>query len=219
MKEKNSDFNALFNDWAPTYDQTVRDTEGEYRDVFENYQEILTAVVQHVPKHGEVVLEFGVGTGNLSQKLMAEGYQVIGVEPSSEMRKIVSQKAIPMDLREGSFLDIPLSKEEKVDAIVSSYAFHHLTLEEKQRAIREMKSFLQPHGRIVFADACYGSKEEKQKLIELAEKQGSSNLLRDLTHEYYEYVDDLIEIYGQEGFQVEFSRYNQYVWLSVASLL
>lgn len=212
-------FEALFNEWAATYDQTVMDKEGEYNEVFQGYPSILEAVVDHIPSHSERILELGVGTGNLSVKILAQGYALIGIEPSVEMRKIVQRKGIPMDLREGHFLNIPLQAEEQVDAIVSSYAFHHLTLEEKQEALQLMKVFLKPKGKIIFADTSFKNSEEKQSLMEKVHQQNKMALYQDLETEYYEYVADLEALYQKAGFNVQFIRQNQFVWLSIATLI
>jgi len=211
-------FNELFDQWAKEYDQTVYDRHGEYNEVFEDYETILQQVIDGLPAAPATILEFGVGTGNLSAKLIEAGYKVIGVEPSDEMRKKVEQKGLQIDLRDGTFLNIPLATEERVDAIVSTYAFHHLTLSEKERAITLMKSFLNPHGRIVFADTAYENAEAKEAIFKRVEKQGRMNLLYDLNSEYYELIADLGQIFEKNGFVTEFSPLNRYVWLISAKI-
>ncbi|GAA0380077.1 class I SAM-dependent DNA methyltransferase [Bacillus horti] len=218
MNEKEKDFNPLFNEWASSYDQTVEDKDGEYNEVFENYADILAQIVGHLPQQAGRVLEFGVGTGNLTQQLVHKGHTVIGVEPSVEMRKVVQQKGIEVDLREGHFLDIPMQEEEKVDAIVSSYAFHHLTLREKQRALESLKKYMQAHTLIIFADTSFEDEGKKLEIMERAERQGKPNLLEDLKTEFYETIEDLEEIYKASGFDVDFEQKNRYVWISVAKL-
>ncbi|WP_202078553.1 class I SAM-dependent DNA methyltransferase [Caldalkalibacillus salinus] len=208
-----NDFNELFDQWAPVYDQTVHDTTGEYQEVFEGYEDILSRVVAEIPAGGSRVLEFGVGTGNLSEKIREQGYELIGVEPSAEMRRKVTEKGIPIDLREGSFLDIPLQKNEKVDAIVSTYAFHHLTLKEKETSLSKMKAFLKPGGVIVFADTVYQNENTKQDILTRVKAQDKPNLLKDLQTEYYETIDDLRTEFERNGFSVTFDRLNRFVWL------
>ena len=51
-------------------------------------------------------MEFGAGTGNLTEKLMDLGYSIIAIEPSPEMRKIANEKlAGNVDIIDGDFLD------------------------------------------------------------------------------------------------------------------
>jgi putative AdoMet-dependent methyltransferase len=209
-------FNDLFDEWAPYYDTTVQDSSGEYAEVFKGYEQILMNVVNNIPAGAKTVLEFGVGTGNLSVKLLQAGFQVIGVEPSEQMRRQVITKRIPMDLRKGHFLDVPLAENEKVDAIVSTYAFHHLTLAEKSEALQIMRPILKPKGSIIFADTCYADEESKHLIFQQVKKEQKWNLLRDLETEYYEFIGDLQRLFLRQGFHVCFEQFNPFVWLMVA---
>jgi len=212
------DFTELFDAWAPVYDETVHDGEGEYGEVFAGYDRILEEVVRQIPAGMRDVLEFGVGTGNLSQKLAAAGFRVIGIEPSEQMRQQTLAKRLPIDLRDGHFLDIPLADHERVDAIVSTYAFHHLTLAEKKQALQHMKRLLRPNGAIVFADTCYEDEADKAAIFARVREQKRENLLRDLETEFYELHEDLRQAFAEAGFTVSFSRMNRYVWLMLARL-
>ena len=50
------------------------------------------------------------------------------------------------EIRHGDFLRIPAA-DEGADVIASSYAFHHLTPQEKETSIREMKRVPRSHSR------------------------------------------------------------------------
>lgn len=213
---KQNDFNNLFDEWASSYDQTVYDTNGEYQEVFEGYDRILDEVVSHVPERSKIVMEIGVGTGNVTERLLAKGYQVIGVEPSAGMREEVRKKSLSFDLRDGHFLDLPLQPEEKVDAIVSSFAFHHLTLTEKAEAFRLMSQVLTEQGAIIFADTSYKNEQSKREIVDRVRTQKRWNLLRDLESEFYEQIEDLEAICRRVNFSVEWKQLNRFVWLLVA---
>jgi putative AdoMet-dependent methyltransferase len=208
------DFEKLFNEWAPVYDDTVYQNQGEYDEVFEGYDDILDEVVRHIPTEAKKVLEFGVGTGNLTQRLIQRGLDVIGVEPSEEMRKQVLKKGIPLDLRAGDFLNIPV--QETVDAIVSTYAFHHLTFEEKRQALEQMSSLLASSGRIIFADTAYKDEQAKREILSRVREQNKRSLLEDLETEYYELLPDLEHAFEGAGFTVRFQQLNRFVWLMTA---
>lgn len=47
----------------------------------------------------------------------------------------------------------------KFDFVVSSFALHHLTDDQKGLAIEEMRRVLKPHGRICIADLMMDSEE------------------------------------------------------------
>lgn len=203
------EFIDLFEKWADSYDETVHGKDNEYHEVFEHYDEILNRVVD---ASSGTVLEFGVGTGNLTQKLREKGRNVIGVEPSPAMREKASKRFPDLTLLNGDFLSFP-ELDVPVDTIVSTYAFHHLTDEEKNEAIRNYGKLLGNNGKIVFADTLYEQEQAKQDIHERVKKQGYSNLLEDLQREYYTTIGVLSESFQTHGFEVSFERLNTYVWL------
>ena len=110
------------------------------------------------------VLEFGPGTGNLTVKLLNKGLPVIGVEPSARMRKLVLEKTEGRaKIVEGDFLNFP--QDLSYQTIASSYAFHHLTDEEKALAVSSYSNLLPSGGKIVFADTMYESVEAYKRAI------------------------------------------------------
>lgn len=210
-------FNALFDAWAATYDAVVSGADDEYAEVFAGYDRILERVAGEIDRPpGALVVEIGVGTGNLTQKLLARGYRVIGVEPSQAMRREARRKVPEADVREGSFLHLPLDEaggEAYVDAFVSTYAFHHLTDAEKEMALRRMAARLAPEGRIVFADTVFADEAARQAVIEEARRRGFHQLLRDLEQEFYPLLSDLEDILARVGLHAVFERLNRYVWM------
>lgn len=176
------EFLHVFEEWADDYDQTVSGKDKEYAEVFRDYERILEKVA--LEANGNV-LEFGSGTGNLTAKLLQHGHSVIAVEPSLPMKEIAEKKINNENVRfvEGDFLQFP--KVEHVDTIVSTYAFHHLTAEEKERAVKEYGKLLAKGGKIVFADTMYENEEAYFLAIQDAENEGKILLAKDLRTEYY----------------------------------
>ena len=205
------EFIEIFEQWAESYDATVTGGTIEYRDVFLNYQELLEEVANRATGH---VLEFGVGTGNLTRNLIKKGHIVTGIEPSQAMRKIANEKlGHQVSILDGDFLDFPT-----VDAntIVSTYAFHHLTDKEKETAFSIYGNLLKNDGKIVFADTMYESVEAYNKAIEDALANGFGNLAEDLQREYYTTIPILKELLEKNGFTVSFNRWNDFVWIMEA---
>jgi len=203
------EFLEIFEQWAVSYDDTVVGHDLEYKEVFSHYEQILDAVAARSIGH---VVEFGVGTGNLTQKLLAVGLRVTGIEPSPSMRKIAEQKlagnAVILD---GDFLHFPEVK--KIDTFVSSYAFHHLTDNEKAEAVAHYGKLLSKDGRIVFADTMYESEEDHYNAIVKAKNEGFHNLAKDLETEYYTTIPFLKSILEKNSFSATFTRINDFVWL------
>ncbi|MFF2479975.1 methyltransferase domain-containing protein [Paenibacillus sp. NPDC058071] len=138
------DFDRL----ASAHDQRVLDDTEPYKD----YEKALDLTVKWVsPIEGEKGLDIGTGTGNLASKCMEQGAEMAGVDQSKEMLKQCRIKFPDMETKLGNFLAIPFL-DEKFDFVVSSFAFHHLTDEQKLLAIDEMRRVLKPHGRICMTD-------------------------------------------------------------------
>lgn len=203
------EFIPLFDEWADHYDDTVTGHDDEYREVFNGYEGILDKVVTR--SKGQV-LEFGVGTGNLTERLLKAGHKVLGIEPSPAMReKAMDKLRDDTIIIDGDFLEF--QAEKQMDTLVSTYAFHHLTDEEKQKAIAIYSKLLRSGGKIVFADTMYPSKEEHIRAIEEAKEAGFFNLAADLATEYYPTIPFLKHILEEYGFMVSFDRCNQFVWI------
>jgi putative AdoMet-dependent methyltransferase len=203
------EFVDLFEEWSKSYDQTVNGHDLEYSEVFKNYENILNSVVSRVQGH---VVEFGVGTGNLTDRLLNAGLTVTGVEPSPAMRNKALEKLHGRtEIVDGDFLEF--LTPEKVDSIVSTYAFHHLNNEEKAKAIADYSKLLKVGGKIVFADTMFQSKEGHQQAITDAKQLGDHNLANDLSTEYYTTTPFLEKVLEENGFTVTFDKCNQFVWI------
>nr|WP_309099827.1 methyltransferase domain-containing protein [Fredinandcohnia onubensis] len=209
------EFLDVFEGWADSYDSTVTGHDVEYKEVFSRYDDILNDVVQ---KSGHTVLEFGVGTGNLTQKLLNNNKIVYGVEPSKPMREIALEKLHNFDftIEDGDFI-VFNKPTAQIDTIVSTYAFHHLTDTEKNQAVLQYSNLLEKGGKIVFADTMFENKQEYTMTIHSAKQNGFHNLAKDLETEYYTTIPVLREIAKQNGFIVEFTRFNHFVWVMEAT--
>lgn len=206
------EFVEIFDEWVHTYDASVGGEDPEYAAVFENYKDILEAVAK---KAVSPVAEFGTGTGNLTAALLEKGFDVTGIEPNAAMRNAAAEKFPDLVLLDGDFLDFQLLQQPK--SFVSSYAFHHLTDIEKEQAIKLYASLLPSGGKIVFADTVFESDEAKQGRIVYEEGEGHANLVEDLKREHYTTVPVLESLFQQNGFDVSFTRLNDYVFLMDAT--
>ncbi|MFC4598276.1 MerR family transcriptional regulator [Cohnella hongkongensis] len=137
------DYNRL----APTHDERVTASEGDYAD----YEEALERIVRLIePVRGERGLDIGTGTGNLAGKFLARGCAMSGVDQSREMLRLCQAKHPDMETRPGNFLALPYLREQ-FDFVVSSFAFHHLADGQQRLALEEMNRVLKPSGRIAIA--------------------------------------------------------------------
>lgn len=208
------EFMPIFEKWAAVYDNEVNGGNPEYQEVFANYWEILDEITK---ASGEVVLEFGSGTGNLTEKLIAAGKTVYPVEPSPEMRKLAQGKKALKDLTffDGDMENFP-ELPEAIDTIVSNLVFHHLTDAEKKRAIKRYSQLLPEGGKIIFGDTMFLSQDTYVKLLTEKKSLGEENLAADLEREYYPLIADLEEHFTENRFQTMYRQMNRFVWLVIA---
>ncbi|WP_226680173.1 class I SAM-dependent methyltransferase [Sutcliffiella horikoshii] len=208
------EFVELFNDWANYYDATVSGKDQEYAEVFRGYDDILKDVAT---KALSPVVEFGVGTGNLTAELLKKGKKVYAIEPSKTMREKAAEKLpLTVSIEDGDFLNFP-EPNDQIQSIVSTYAFHHLTDVEKEEAVAHYGKLLDKGGKIVFADTVFENKEAYRATIEQAEKHTFLNLANDLKTEYYTTISVLTDIFEKHGFEVEYQRFNHFVWVIEAT--
>lgn len=207
------EFVNIFDGWADSYDASVSGKDPEYRDVFEGYETILSEVAKRV---SGTIIEFGTGTGNLTEKLLEAGFSVIGIEPNTKMLEVTAERFPSIKVMDGDLLEFNV-ENENIDAIVSTYVFHHLTDEEKGIALKKYATLLPMNGRIVFADTVFLTEEAKQAQISKERNRGFLNVVEDLEREYYTTIPVLKELFMEAGFQVGFVKMNDYVWLMDAT--
>ncbi len=205
----NLPFMDIFKDWAKDYDTAVEGHDEQYHEVFVEYEQMLDEVALHVEG---TVLEFGVGTGNLSSRIL-KGHPLIAIEPSPEMRQIAIDK-LGIEVQEGDFLRYP--DFSQVDTVVSSYAFHHLKDSEKETAIRQYVGEW-VHPKFVLLDTMFESPASRQDIIDWAKANNYSDLVEDLNREYYPYTTTIRSMLEANGYNVMMTQKNKFVWLVVAT--
>jgi SAM-dependent methyltransferase len=148
---------SVFGNYARYYDLLYRDKDyaGEAKFVYQVLQ-------THAPD-AQSILELGCGTGNHAQLLAQEGYQVHGVDRSSEMLQQAHERLsqIPQDIASrltfslGDIREIRL--QQLFDVVVS--LFHVISYQPKnedlQRTFTTAKAHLKPGGIFLF-DCWYG---------------------------------------------------------------
>lgn len=155
-----------FDLWSKDYDKTVQLSEETNEYPFAGYKEVLNTVYNEIKAgNGKKVLDIGFGTGILSKKLYDEGVEIYGIDFSAEMVSSAKKKMPRANLYQFDFTK-GLPKElsnTKFDFIVSTYAVHHLTNEEKTSFIKLLKAHLNPKGKILIGDIAFETQEDMEK--------------------------------------------------------
>ncbi|MEF2966987.1 MerR family transcriptional regulator [Paenibacillus sp. M1] len=189
------DFDRL----AGSHDERVANDSFEFKD-YEAALDMAVTWISAIP--GEKGLDIGTGTGNLAGKFISLGIGMAGVDQSKEMLKQCRTKFPELEAKLGNFLALPFL-DGKFDFAVTSFAFHHLTDEQKRLAIDEMRRVLKPHGRICIAD------------LMIAEGRKSGPTGRDRTEQYVR-VPDLIGWLEEKGYFTKSRQINEWLHLVYA---
>jgi len=113
-------------------------------------------------------LDLGVGTGFFTRELLARfpAAKVVGIDGAPTMmdlaRARLGRSDDRVDFRLGDFREIDQLFEagETFDLVVSSYALHHLTGQEKESVVRRCVERLIPGGWFANADLIVGASPE-----------------------------------------------------------
>ncbi|MBP3578368.1 MAG: MerR family transcriptional regulator [Lachnospiraceae bacterium] len=204
-----------FDNQATVYDSLIR----EYDDglnFYKNYDLVLEKAAQKVS--GGVVVEIGIGTGNLAVQVLKQAKEqektviYIGVDQSINMLKEAKKKCPEIGLKKGDFLNLPL-EAKSCDAIVTSYAFHHCDVEEKVLAAAEMDRVLREKGSVVIADLMFAD----QKARELFAETCSAREREDLADEFFGNVDEISKLFTELGYECEAEQIDELIWIISAA--
>ncbi|HUR19813.1 MAG TPA: class I SAM-dependent methyltransferase [Vicinamibacterales bacterium] len=141
-----------------------RDYDTRIRKLIPLYDELVPEVaraLRHAARPLRRIVDLGVGTGALSQACLKEvpRARVWGIDADAAMmqvaRKRLGRRLTRVTLVEGSFLDVSLPT---CDAIVASYALHHIrTVRQKKAFYRRCYEALRPGGVLVTGDCAPAS--------------------------------------------------------------
>ena len=158
--------NHGFDMWAGGYDTSVAITDDNNDYPFAGYKKIMNAIYGTIMKKSPAkVLDIGIGTGNLAAKLYDGGNDITGIDFSKEMlskagAKMPNATLIQYDFTQGL---PPELAQNKFDFIVSTYALHHLTDEEKIPFIKSLLSHINKTGSIFIGDVSFQNRAGLEK--------------------------------------------------------
>ena len=129
---------------ASVYDAIMNDID------YEHWGQFILDVVRARGWHGGRCLDIGCGTGNSTFPFVARGYEVVGLDASSDMLRIAREKLPPVRFVQGSFETFELT--ERFDLIYSMFDSLNnlLTKEDFLASIKNIKGHLSDDGFFVF---------------------------------------------------------------------
>lgn len=155
-----------FDVWADGYDESVRLADESDAYPFAGYAAILKEIYGRVCASGaKAVLDIGFGTGTLAAKLYQQGCDVFGQDFSSRMIQLAQGKMPRAQLYQGDFSLglVQTLKQQRYDAIIATYALHHLTDEQKVAFFQELLPLLQDNGCIYVGDVAFATRAQLEQ--------------------------------------------------------
>lgn len=155
-----------FDVWADGYDESVRLADESDAYPFAGYATILKEIYGRVCASGaKAVLDIGFGTGTLAGQLYQQGCDVFGQDFSSRMIQLAQGKMPRAQLYQGDFSQglVQELKQQRYDAIIATYALHHLTDEQKVTFLQELLPLLQDNGCIYVGDVAFATRAQLEQ--------------------------------------------------------
>lgn len=159
------------------------------------------------------ILDIGIGTGFLTEKLPKD-IKIFGIDISSKMMKILRKKNFNVELKYGSFLDVPY-KDDYFDRVVSTYAFHHVPYEKQQAAFDEMNRVLKSGGSVVIGDLMFKNKRLKNNLRAYLKHLGKNDTIADIDEEYFAFISNSISYLKTIGYRTEYKQISTLSWILI----
>jgi len=119
-------------------------------------------------------LDLGVGTGVFTKRFLEEypHSHVVGIDAASAMLELAKLRlgalSERVELIVSDFRKIPTTvlKPNRFDAVISSYALHHLNAEEKLAVLKPVVSAIKPSGWFLNADVVEAEGEEVERRVQ-----------------------------------------------------
>lgn len=151
---------------ANTYDQEEKKDQRTYLKIIEKTRTYLKA--------SDIVLDFGCGTGQVSNEIAGDVKQIHAIDISSKMVGIAKHKAKERNIdnvvySQSTLFDEQL-KKESFDVILSFYILH--LVEDNQKVMQRIHELLKPGGLLISATPCMGEKPVLNSLFSVAGKIG-----------------------------------------------
>ena len=218
MRSANAD---IFNHDTEAADYD-RDILNESDPVRAGYRKVLAWVIQQAKITPTLrVLELGSGTGNLSA-LIASCRELVSVDVSGKMEAVARFKLHHLAARrfiKADILEVFTQGLGQFDAVISTYAVHHLTAHEKHQLFELVFACLSPGGRAVFGDLMVLNGSEKEEKIQQYSAKGDQATAQAISEEFFWLLDTAIDDLERLGFQVSTARFSELSYGLVAQKL
>ncbi len=206
--------NNYYDEIAKYYDQLVKDDVENNAFPYAAYDEVQTIIAEYIDEiHKEdklEILDIGIGTASLYEKIMPEKINVTGIDTSTNMLEIAKLRLPDAKLFEHDIVkNLPEEiRGEKFDFIVIGYLFKHFDIKAVTDIINFLKKNLAPFGKILIADIMF--------LDDVHKKLCLSRHNEYLTTEYHYHLYNQIVRKLDDNFALSFMEINEYTGIVIA---
>ncbi|MBR1984594.1 MAG: class I SAM-dependent methyltransferase, partial [Clostridia bacterium] len=145
---------------------------------------------------GKDILEVGCGAGQITNYFYEKGFNVIGLDFSSELLRIAKNKFKHIEFIEADILEYNTTK--KFDGIFTKDTLYHMCNEDIIKTLNVFYSLLKEDGKVCISLELSNSLGEQIFVEELDDSQKI----------YYNYLSEekIIELLNQAGFNVDYKK-------------
>ena len=204
---------ACHDNQANDYDSSINRQAADEKDyIRENYFRIHNRVIELLSiKGSDRILDIGIGTGLLEEKIDKQ-CKIAGIDISKKMMEKVLEKSLSVELKEGSFLNIPYP-DSAFDSIISCFAFHHLDNSEKKLALKEIDRVLRQNGKFILADFMYKNAEAGKELENRFEEERRQDMIEEMKDENFTNIEWFTDLLAGNHYEIECEQMASISWI------
>ena len=155
------------------WDRTANSYDKEEKKDKQTYLSIIEKTRKYL-KVSDVVLDYGCGTGLISNEIAGNVKMVHAIDISSKMIEIAKNKAIGRKIQNIDYAYSTLFddryKKSSFNVILAFYVLH--LLDDSQMVIQRMNELLKPGGLIISVTPCMGEKPILNSIFSIFSKLG-----------------------------------------------
>jgi ubiquinone/menaquinone biosynthesis C-methylase UbiE len=150
------------------------------------------------------IADVGAGTGMLTEVFLANGNQVIAIEPNAEMRTACEQLSSPLLKVVDATAESTGLPDNSVEMVAAGRAFHWF---DTERALAEFRRILKPGGWVALVSAGRANVQTPQALAfeHLLTEHATDHAYARTTYRVHDRLDDLFGELHQERIHGELS--------------
>lgn len=162
----------LYDELAKEYDSMIQEDIRLNRFPYAAYDQMQDIIANYIydNRHIEIaeILDIGIGTASLYDKVMPEKLSLTGMDISEKMLEIAKLRFPDATLMQHDiFKGMPFKfRNKRFDYIVVNYLFKHFDLETAASLINQLVDYLAPFGKIFIGDVMFLDPERRKLYLD-----------------------------------------------------